>query len=195
MALRLPRISALMQIVDAQGRPSPQFMQMWQNFAASIEAEFGAIAAAQLAQAAAASAQASANTAQIAADAAAGAADDIAENDALRQSYVTGLTSTASDAGASATITLSAHTREYGDGTSAAVTGGALTGLLYNTAYWVGYVQASRLGGVVTYTASAAIRGNGTLLDYHLVASILTPVAASPNIEGTPALPPGAVIP
>lgn len=64
---------------------------------------------------------------------------------------------TASDAGASATISVSAHSRKYGD-TSSQITvsynSGSITGLSFSTTYFVYTDDINLAGGAVTYVAS-----------------------------------------
>jgi 2-oxoglutarate dehydrogenase complex dehydrogenase (E1) component-like enzyme len=204
MALsRVPALPNNIPIVDPQtGQPTEAFRRYWQE---SIQQQVNALiavantqaatdaatAAAAAAASAAATAQTAADTANTAAVSASTVAEQVAADNTLANSYVTGLTLTATDAGASATVTISAHTRVYGDGTSVAVSGGSVTGLAYSTAHWVYYDQASRAGGAVTYAASTSVQGNGTAPDRHLVGAVTTPAAAAAPNTGNPARPPG----
>lgn len=199
MTLRIPRLAANFQIATPNGLPTNAFIQWWQSAVQQIEDSVNGIQAALDAAEAADAAAAAANAAAVAADGAAataqGVADQVQADSSLANSYTTGLTITATDAGASATITISAHNRVYGDGVTVAVSGGSVTGLAYSTSYWVGYVQASRAGGAATYTASTSIQGNGTSADYHFVGAVTTPAGGGGPASGTPVLPPGAVLP
>ena len=132
-----------------------------------------------------------ADVAIAAADAAQGAADGVNAASALANSYVTGLTITATDAGASVTVNISGHTRVYGDGTSVAVTGGTLLGQPHSTIIYVYYDQASRAGGAVPYVATTNIDDVAQLNDRHSVASVETPAAAAPPNNGGGVRPPG----
>lgn len=190
--LKLPPLNAQTPIVDAQGRPTPQFLLFWQRFIKAIEDAFNGQAAALEAAGIALDAAETANTA---AETAQNAANSTAAATALSTSYVDGLTVQATDAGASATITISAHDRIYPGSAPVAVSGGALTGLAYDTAYWVYYVDPDRTGGAVTYLTSTTPVGNGSSADLHLVASQRTPVAAGSPVDGLPTLPPGAAFP
>lgn len=172
-----------------------EFEKLLNDFVDVAEAVIAAQASADAADAAAVAANAAAVAADAAAVAAQGVADQVQADSSLANSFTTGLTITATDAGADATITMSGHSRVYGDGATVAVTGGAVTALAYSTSYWVGYVQASRLGGAVTYTASLTLQGNGTSADYHFIGAVTTPAAAGPPNGGNPVLPPGAVEP
>jgi len=199
VTLRLPRIQNNTPIVDSRGYVTLTFQLWWQNAMEQIETAINgvqsALDAAAAADAAAANADAAAVAAQTAADTAQGVADQVAADSSLANSYTTGLTIDATDVGASVTIAMSAHTRVYGDGTSVAVSAGNITGLAYSTSYWVGYVDAARTGGAVTYTSSTSIQGNGTAANYHFVGAVVTPAAAGPPETGVPVLPPGANIP
>lgn len=181
MALKLPRLERLVALVDKTGLPTRAFHQWWAAFAKAIEDAFN-----QLADTVAliAAAQAAADAANAAAASANAAADSAAAQSALGNSGVTGATITGSDAGASATVTISAHTRVYGDGTSVAVTGGSVTGLAYSTLYYIYYDQASRLGGAVTYQATTSDTTAAQTGDRHLVGSVTTPAALAADTGG-----------
>ncbi len=143
-----------------------------------------------------AAAQAAAAAANAAADAANAAAESVTAATDLANSYPEGVSISATDAGASVTITISAHTRVYAGGTSVAVDGGVLTGLAYSTNYWIAYDQASRLGGAVTYVAYTTSQGNGVNNpDRHFVGAVVTPDAGGLDNDGIPSLPPGGVNP
>lgn len=193
MALKLPPLNAQTPIVDAQGRPTPQFLQFWQRYGGAIVAAFNGQ---QAALEAAGIALSAAETATTAAEAAQSAADGTTTATALANSSVTGLTLTATDAGANATITISAHTRRYGDGTTAAISGGTLTGLAYSTDYWIFYDADKGTAGAVTYQAATTVQGNATgATNRHFVGAVTTPAALGSPIDGLPVLPPGGVLP
>lgn len=142
---------------------------------------------------AAAAANAAAEAANAAADTAQSAADQTASATNLNNSFVTGLTLTATDAGTNVTITVSNHTRVYGDGSSVSVTGGTLTGRAYGTSYWVFYDQPSRAGGTVTYqstTTYATAFPTNAHPDRHFVGAVTTPGAGVGPKDGLPARPP-----
>lgn len=172
-----------------------------------IEGQFTAIEAAALqaelegtitlAQDAADAAQ----TAATAADAAAIAAQDATDANArflsISNSNVTGCTITATDAGASASIAVSNHTRNYADGTSVSVTGtggSPLTGLAYSTQFFIYYDQTSLAGGAVTYASvtngpdAQPTAAGGSAPDRHYVGSVVTPAAAGGPIAGAGAI-------
>lgn len=188
MGLKLPRLQRTIAIVNNAGQPGLEFHRWWQTVAESIEQAFNeleanvtAIAAAQSAANAANAAAANANT----------AAANITNEASLTNSYVTGLTLTATDAGASASIAISAHTRVYGDGSSVSVNSGSLTGLAYSTTYYVYYDQASRLGGAVTYASTSSQATAAQTGNRHFVGAVKTPAAAGGPSTGYGVSPPG----
>lgn len=172
----------------------PAFMKRaWDELCKQIEASLNGINAALEA---AGIAQEAADNANAAAAAAQAAADNTTSATALANSTVTGLTITATDAGSDASIDIGAHTRVYGDSTTAAVSGGTITGLAYSTAYWVYYDAPKGTTGAVTYQAATTIQGNATgNANRHFVGAINTPAALDPDTDGIPVIPPGGVIP
>lgn len=195
--LKLPRLSTNFRIVDERGVATMEFQQFWQNAMTQIEASINgvesALAAAGIALDAADAAQAAADAADAAAASAADAATNVTESAALANSYVSGLTLTATDAGSNVTVTISGHTRVYATSpsTSVSVTGGSVTALAYSTTYYFYYDQASRLGGAVTYVATTNIDDIAQLGNRHSVGSVMTPAAASPPTNGGGTAPPG----
>lgn len=189
---RLPRLPRNVQLIDPKtGFPTQSFQQWWQSVVVKVETQEGtqddllaAVIAAQTAaddaQTAADTAQAAAVIADTAADAAQTSADGANSVASLTSSGVTGCTITATDAGANVTVTISAHTRVYGDGTSVAVNGGSVTALPYSTDEFIYYDQASRLGGAVTYAATTSDTTAAQTGDRHLVGMVSTPAAAAP---------------
>jgi hypothetical protein len=115
----------------------------------------------------------------------------------LANSYVTGLTLSAADAGSSVTVTISAHTRIYGDGTSVSVNGGTITGLPYSsstsnpTTEYIYYSDPTRAGGTVAYQATTSASTAAQVGDVHTVGSAIMPVAAAAPVTGSPVRPPG----
>jgi len=188
MAFKLPRLQRLAAIAGKDGLPDRAFHQWWDTFAKSLETAINdladSVAAIQAAQDAADAANAAAAAADAAALAAQGAADDAAANSALANSGVVGATLTGSDAGSNATVTISAHTRVYGDGTSVSVNGGSVTALAYSTLYYIYYDQASRAGGAVTYAATTSQTTAAQTGNRHLVGSVTTPAALAANTDG-----------
>lgn len=84
-----------------------------------------------------------------------------------------------------ATITISAHTRVYGDGARVTVNAGTLTGLAVGTVYYVVYDDdVPREGGAVTYQAITNYANAAQTGDRHLVGSITTPATGSTTPSG-----------
>lgn len=210
MAFRLPRLPDDVPIADAKtGKPTFKFQRWWQSFIKTIETQeanqdalLAAVIAAQdaatqaqiaadLAQGAADNAQTAADAADTAASTAQASADGANSVASLTASGTSGLTLTATDAGASATITISAHTRIYGDGSSVAVSGGSLTGRAYSTDYSIYYDDPTRAGGAVTYQSTTTPADAVQAGDRHLVGVVTTPAAAAPPNNGDVVRPPG----
>lgn len=202
MALKLPRLQRTVALVDAKGYPGLEFHRWFDSYGSNIERAFNdlssavaAIAAAQAAadaanaaaaaaDAAAAAADAAASTAQTSADAAQSTADAVAAVAKLTNSGVTGATITATDAGADVTVTISAHTRVYGDGTSHAVNGGSVTGLAYSTQYFIYYDDATFAAAAVTYLATTSEATAAQTGARHLVGAVTTPAALGAPLNG-----------
>jgi hypothetical protein len=199
---KLPRVQIGTPIVDDNGTLSVAFHRYLDTLATNVEAQIGSLQAAQAAQSAATAAgiaataaNAAAGVANTAAATANTAATAVTATTSLANSYVTGLTITATDAGASVTVAISAHSRVYGNGTTVAVSAGSITGLAYSSARWVYYDQSSRLGGAVTYAAATTLQGNGTAPDRHFVGTFTTPAALAAPVTGKTVLPPGGQLP
>lgn len=188
MALQIPRLQASFPIVDDKGQPTQAFMIWWDRVASAIE---GSILSIEDALAAAGIALEAAEVAQAAAEAAQSAADSAGATSKLSGSGVTDMTFSATDAGASATVTISAHTRVYSDGSTVAVNSGSLTGLAYSTTYYVYYDDAGFAGGAVTYVATTTQSTAIQTGDRHLVGQITTPAALGAPNDGYKTRPPG----
>lgn len=133
-----------------------------------------------------------ATNAQTAADNAQTAADTTTAASSLANSYPTGLTLSAADAGTDATITVSSHTRVYGNGTSVSVAGGTITGQPYSTTLYVYYDDPARAGGTVTYQATTSDTTAAQAGNRHVVGQVTTPAAAGGPAPGKPVRPPGS---
>jgi hypothetical protein len=121
--------------------------------------------------------------------------DALAKQAALVNSY-TSPTSvlTASYDGTSATITIAAHSRIYGDGTSVSVSGGSIAALLSNTVYYVFYTDTAHAGGTVTYHDSLSGGDAAQTNGVHSVGVILTPSTTGGSSGGAGGDPPGVPI-
>ncbi len=193
MAFTLPRLPP--------GQPDwTQFQIWWQQVVEAIEGQetnqdalltqiLAAQAAAAAAQATATSAQTTANTANTTAAAA-------KKNDKISASWTSpGSVLSATDAGSNATISIAAHTRNYGDGTTVSVNSGSLTGKSYSTTYYIYYDDPNTAGGAVTYvaTTSPTTAAPNKASGRHAVGAVTTPAAAgAPTSGGT--VPPGGYV-
>lgn len=195
LPIRLDRYMRGVPIVDRNGIPTLQEQAREQRNLEAIENAVNAVIdnanATAAANAAAVAANTAATAAQTAADNAQGAADEATATTAIANSYVSGVTITATDAGSNVTISISAHTRNYADGTNVSVNSGSITALDYSTTYYIYYDQASRAGGAVTYQATTSATTAAQLGDRHTVGSVATPAAAGPPATGDFVLPPG----
>jgi len=197
--IRIPTLTQRYPIVDKDGRPTVEFLRTINGALQSIGYALNQVIAlpdiqAALAglDAATAAALAAAANAQAAADNAGTVADTTTAQTNLANSYVTGCTISGTDAGTDATIDITSHMRVYGDGTSVAVNGGTLTGLVYDTLYYITYQDPTRAGGAVTYVATTNVANAAQLGDRHVVGRVATPAAGDPDTTGRPVLPPGA---
>lgn len=186
MTLRLTRLDALVGIVDQQGRPSPQFHRLDQSMKEAIESAFADLEE-QVAAIAAA---------QSAASAASAAATAARREDARTSSYPSsGSILSAADVGASATITVAAHTRIYpgADIADVAIAGGTVAGLGFSTAYFVYYDDTTLASTTPTFqaTTTAATAQVGAAPGRHFVGPITTPADGGGGTTGSGGQPPG----
>src|SRR3984885_9706492 len=104
--------------------------------------------------------------------------------EASHSSYVpTSNPLSATDAGSSATISISAFTMQVA-GVSVSLGGGSIAALSYSTLYYIYYSDATVSGGSVSYSASLT---KSTALDTtsnFYVGSITTPAGTNPNTVG-----------
>ncbi|KQS01499.1 hypothetical protein ASG11_17755 [Sphingomonas sp. Leaf357] len=95
-----------------------------------------------------------------------------------------------------AIITVMAHTRKYGDGSSVSVAGGTVSGLNLATIYYVYYNDPQQAGGTVTYFATDNPLDAGNGQGRHAVGDVPTPgTSTSPPSEGGGSFPPGVQCP
>lgn len=180
-------------VVDTEGRPSPVFLRFINGSIRALKNGVNAVIDAQNAAAAATAAASAATSAAASATAAAAAAgtatDDSAREQALVNSYIEpGSVLSASPL----TITVSAHTRRYADGTSAAVSGGSVSATGAGDVNYVSYNDPMRTGGVVIYEVSTTqpIQTGDT----HVIGAVMVP-ASGTTPGGSGPRPPGYVIP
>lgn len=189
---RLPRL-------PVNWREQPQlFERYWDDSSRKLEEALNtllSIPAIEAAIVAANAAAAAANTAATTANTAANTAQTTANTNtaitALVNSYPTGVTLTATDAGANVTVTVSAHNRTYPPSTTVSVNSGSVTGLAYSTTYYIYYDDVPRTGGAVTYAATTSAATAAQVSNRHLVGSVLTPAAAAAPSTGKNVQPPG----
>ncbi|QIG80120.1 phage tail protein [Stakelama tenebrarum] len=108
-------------------------------------------------------------------------------------SWTTGLSLSATDAGTDATITVSAHQRSYLDRGPIDVDAGSVSGLAYETQYFICYDDAARAGGSVSYLAVTDIADAGPTSAHpgrHYVGSVSTPASGGDPIDGGGGPPP-----
>lgn len=144
---------------------------------AAAQADAAAAAAsASAAAASAASANATANTADT-------TATSVQTDTALVDSYVSGFVAPLLSITSTGSATIADHNRVYGDGSSVAVTGGAVaTGATSGQTVRVYYNDPTRAGGAVTYLftvdpAAPPVQKVNT----HSVGAVLVPAAGSNN--------------
>lgn len=208
-APRLERLQRAVSIVDGSGLPTVQFQLFWQRTAEAIEGALASITDVNATQQelldriadilgitdllieAVVEAQDAADAANLAAGNAQSAADTAESNSSLATSGTTGLSISAADAGANVTVSISAHSRIYGDGTTVAVSSGSITGLAYSTTYYLYYSDPTRAGGTVTFQATTNQADAAQIGDVHSLGAVATPAAAAPPATGRPNLPPG----
>lgn len=170
-----------MSIVE-NGRPTLTFHQWWDQFIRKLEGILNSI------------------TANITAIQAAQEAVNIGIMETARLNSYTNPTVvvTAADVGATATITIAAHTRVYPvngpyDIADVAITAGSITGLGFSTKYWVYYDDTTLSSSAPTFLATtvAADSQVGAAYGRHFVGVITTPADGAGGTTGTGGTPPG----
>ncbi|HEX8415229.1 MAG TPA: hypothetical protein VF637_15305 [Sphingomicrobium sp.] len=193
------RVSQLQQaqpIVDSAGRPAAWFVRLINDNNGNVAAAINAIATLPAIQqalldldTATQAAQAAAVAAQTAADTAQGTTDANKREAALQGSYIepgTVLSATPT------TITITAHTRRYADGTSVTVNGGTIAATAMSDTDYISYNDPTRAGGAVIYAVSttAPIQTGDT----HVVGAVSIPTTGTVDGGDGPS-PPGRVLP
>jgi hypothetical protein len=183
---KLDRIMRQEKIIETGGTASGRFQLIWQRTMEAIESAFtgqqGQITdlSTIVARLEAAEAKADVAVAQSAATAA---------EDAITKSFPS--PSTILSAASDGTITISAHTRVYGDGTSVAVNAGSTSGWAQGQFVQIYYDDAGRAGGAVSYQGTTdLIAQTGAR---HIIGGVAIPVAGLPAQDGFPPFPPGYV--
>lgn len=185
---QLARLYNNRPIVDSNGYPLRQLQRNWQSSMEAIEAVINALTT-----------QVNDNTALLAqikaaldlAAAANTTANTTANAIGIANSYTSPVnTLTASSDGS---ITIAAHSRVYGDGTTVAVDAGSISGFTNGAYVTVYYVDAGRSGGAVTYVGTTnAVAQTG---DTHIVGQATIPTAGEPPVSGGGPTAPGYTLP
>lgn len=196
MSFLLDRPQASISIVDAAGRMSRAFSAWLDKVLTQIETQDatqdGLLDEISEILGLTSDLEAAVETAQTAAAEATAAAEGTGAIASLTNSGTTGLTLTAADAGPSATITVSAHTRVYGDGSTLAISGPTdITGLAYATDYYVYYDDPTRGDTTPAYQTTTSETTAAQTGDRHLVGVVTTPAALAPPTDGDVVLAPG----
>jgi cell wall-associated NlpC family hydrolase len=174
-------------IVDAQGKPKDSFLTPLNNSLKSLESALNQLLAIPAIQEALDDLDTAITAANAAAANAQAAADTVTAESSLATSYATGLTI---DAASTGIVTISAHTRVYGNGDSVPVNGGSVnTGLTNPAVARIYYDQPSRAGGAVTYLSTTSITAAAQTGDRHSVGAVEIPAAGTQ--AGNPVRPPG----
>lgn len=111
----------------------------------------------------------------------------------IANSYPIGAVIQSTDAGSTATVTVSAHTRVYQDRT-VPVEATTITGLQYQTTYWLYADDPDRIGGALIIQATETFADAFTSSTHqarHYVGTILTPAAGGGASTGGGGSPPG----
>lgn len=173
-------------IVDTQGRPTRRFQQIWQN---TIGAFKDLLTSQGLSITELQRIYSGINTAQSTAASAVQTANATQASISLANSYVSpvGVLTASSDG----TVTIAAHTRVYGDGTSVNVNGGTVTAT--GSFATVFYIDGAREGGAVVYqVTSSAVAQEGSV---HVVGQVAIPLAGEPDVAGSGPTAPGYLPP
>lgn len=187
IAAILDTLFASEAIVDAQGRPTLRFQQIWQNTIQGIKdiltGQGLSITELQRIYAGINQAQATASSAVQQAQ----ETSSVVSVANSRTDPVDGNLTASSDG----TITISAHDRVYGDGARVSVNGGSLSGFSPGQFIRVYYVDAGHAGGAVSYqgTTDEVVTEGSTLV----VGGVLVPQVGEVPNSGVPPFPPGWV--
>jgi hypothetical protein len=183
---KLDRIMRQELIVEKSLNASQRFQLIWQRTMEAIEDAFGGQQG-QITDLANIVARLEATEAK--ADAAVAQSASTAADDALAKSYPS--PSTILSATSDGTITISAHTRVYGDGTSVSVNGGSVSGWPQGQFVQIYYDDAGRAGGAVAYQGTTEVIAQAGAR--HIVGGVPIPLSGEPPVEGEPPYPSGYV--
>lgn len=179
--LRIPTLDQRSPIVDKDGRATTEFLRKFNDALKRIVELLNQIAALpeiqeQLANLdeTVAAAQEAIEAAQQAADAATQQTEAQKREAAIQSSYIDPASVLTADP---TTITIAAHTRFYGDGTSAPVNGGMIAASAPSDVDFVFYDDPDRDGGAVTYQLSTTPPVQTG--DRHVVGAVTIPAAGT----------------
>lgn len=182
--LSLQKLGRLDRAILAKGFDSVEFQLRWQRALEAIEDAVNAI-----------NTQVNSNTAIIAALQATSAQAQAANDNAATVDTRTSIEGSYPDptkvltASGDGTVTISAHTRRYTDGTSVSVNAGSVSGLLNETKYTIYYTDAAREGGAVTFAATTAVVAQAD--NVHVVGRVEIPASGAGNNTGESPTAPG----
>jgi cell pole-organizing protein PopZ len=145
------------------------------------------------AQDAAAAASAAAATAQTTANTANTTATAVKKTDKISAAWTSpGAVLSATDAGSNATVSVAAHTRKWGDGTSTSVNSHNFTGKAYSTDYYVYYDDPNQNDTTPSYqiTTNPNTAAPNAASNRVYVGAVTTPAAGAADTSGG-TLPPG----
>lgn len=175
-------------IVDQEGRPTRRFQQLWENAIGGLKDALSnqgqSISELEAIYAGINTAQATATQAVQAAAATQSAVD-------LTNSYTDPVgVLTATSGGV---VTVAAHTRIYGDGTTATVSGGTVSGFASGANVTIYYSDPARAGGAVSFQGTTeAVAQTG---DRHIVGQVLIPAVGEADAAGAGPTAPGWKLP
>jgi hypothetical protein len=187
MTLRLTKLDMGLPITAGGDGPNQQFLKLYNKAMTNLEEAFNGLETAQ-AEIAAAQADLATQLASITA---------VTKRDKRAASYTSPTAIlTASDAGASATITVASHDRIYSDASTLAIIGAPIAGLAYSTTYTVYYDDTTLADTTPNFVASTNIADGavGAADGRHALGVITTPAAAGPPVTGGGAYSPGYTV-
>jgi hypothetical protein len=166
------------------GNPTTQMQLHWQRTMEAIEAAFAGLTG-QVTDLSAIVAQIQAANDLAAAANATATATKASIDIANSYTNPTGVVSAANDG----TVTVEAHSRVYGDGSSVSVNSGSVSGFTSGAYVTVFYDDAARSGGAVTYQGTTAAVAQTS--NRHIVGQVTVPAAGNPPATGTSPPAPG----
>ena len=180
----LSRLKEAVRYFDEGGRPTINMQLHWQRTMEAIELAFSGLTGrvddidSLLAQIQAANALATA---------ASGTATEVNDRVNVALGFVDPVN--VLSAASSGAITIAAHDRIYGDGTTVAVNSGSVSGFAPGDYVSVYYQDAGHAGGAVTYygTTSAVVQSGSR----HVVGQVTVPAIGAPSASGAGVTAPG----